>query len=284
MNRLPGWIVALLVLSMSAYNVVAMDSLAIDLDFEPRFAKVKGLILPGDLLRFTIKVRSSELTSGHITLVYEVTCISGPATNPIVSVVRRGDVSVLLVDGVGSASLDIEVPWCKGLSIEVASTDAHTVSSRLTIDIGPEIGLSLVEPRDPFLGERHEGGTVIIRVLVRTNVGNVNGSLIVRDETLGLTIRESPIELVDRRVYELYVRLPENPRRLFILKDWLVLHNITVSILSEGADSYAGNNVINLYVVVVASDMWRIPWAVGVAFGFIVALITLAYVSRRIFA
>jgi hypothetical protein len=62
-----------------------------------------------------------------------------------------------------------------------------------------------------------------------------------------------------------------------------MLHVISIRLVSESGDSYPGNNAVNLYAVILADDIWRIPWALSVAAGFIVALVVLAYMSRRLY-
>jgi hypothetical protein len=271
--------VLLLILYTGVLGVSASDGVVIDLSVKPVFSKVEGVILPGDVVRVTVSVRSTGFSGDSVRVDYVVVCGGDSG----VFVVGRGGVDVVLDGGLGSASFNVEVPWCGSLTVEAAPLGLAVEPSRVTVGIGPEVALRLVEPRDPFLGERREGGYIIVRVLTRTNVDGGYGVLVVRDETLGLTLLERRIEVVDGRVHEVYIRLPENPVRLGVFKEWSMLHVISIRLVSESGDSYPDNNVVNLYAVILADDIWRIPWALSVAAGFIVALVVLAYMSRRLY-
>ncbi len=271
-------VVLLSLLLFGACNTLAQEGLTIEMAFEPKTVKVKDLILPEDIVSFKVRVRAVEFADDIVVLVYEIICV-----NELTEIViRRGDVSVVLVGGEGLAIFNIEIPWCKSLMVKVTPMKFPNVSSSLVVNVYPEVRLSLVEPREPFLGEKREGGHIIARILLRTNIEGGYGLLIVRDETLGLTLQERRVELSDNRVHDLYIRIPENPTRLLVFKEWSMLHKI--AIVYEGPDSYPHNNLVNLYVIAVAGDIWRIPWAASVAIGFIVSLIILAYVTKRLYS
>lgn len=261
---------------LGALNVVA-EGVDVNVSVDPKVVKVKGLILPGDVVNVNVQVEAMQFEGDVVRVSYRVYCSKDSA----MEVAREGVLSVSLAGGRGSAGFSLEIPWCKGLVVEVASIEPSGGSSRVAIDLGPEVGISLLEPRDPLLGERREGGYVIVRVISRTNLEGEAGLLVVRDKTLGLTLLERRVEIADGRVYELYIQMPENPRRLLVFKDLNMLHRIAVEYI--GPDSYPGNNVVYLYAVVVASDLWRIPWAVGVALGFLTTLIVALYVTRRLY-
>lgn len=278
-RRLLKWaIIALLTLLLLGALRVSAESVDVKVEFEPRAVKVKGLILPGDIVDVSVQVTATQFEGNVVKVAYRVYCSKGL----VVEVAGEGGLTVNLVERRGSASFSLEIPWCKGLVVEVTSIEPSGGFSRAAIDLGPEVKVSLLEPRDPFLGERREGGYLIVKVLTRANVEGEVGLLVVRDETLGLTLLERSVEIADGRVHELYIKVPENPRRLWVFKDLNMLHRISIEYM--GVDSYSGNNITHLYVIVVSSDLWRIPWAASLALGFLVILVIASYITRRLYS
>jgi len=244
--------------------------------WEPLRVKVEGKILPGDILRISLKAPVSQL-SGKLELGYTIACESRGKLEAI----SWGLVEARAVEGAWLAAFNLTVPWCSTIVVEIVSTDG-TLKESLKLNVDPEVSVSLPDAVKFRIEERREGGVLILKVIVRSTVDGEVGRVTVIDETLGMKIAERQIPLSSGiRVEELYIKLPENPVRLFILKDVRLLHKISVRY--EGIDTYEGNNEDSFYVVIFSEDVWRIPWAITVTLGLAALLAALIYIARKVY-
>jgi len=244
--------------------------------WEPLRVKVEGKILPGDILRISLKAPVSQ-PSGKLELGYTIACES----RGMLEAISWGLVEARAVEEAWIAAFNLTVPWCSVIVVEIVSTDG-TLKESLKLNVDPEVSVSLPDAIKFRIEERREGGVLILKVIVRSTVDGEVGRLTVIDETLGVKIAERQIPLsTGIRVEELYIKLPENPVRLFILKDVRLLHKISVRY--EGIDTYEGNNEDSFYVMIFSEDVWRIPWAITVTLGLAALLAALIYIARRVY-
>lgn len=268
---------AILIVTLTSLSTSSQGNVDLEIEVKPLRSRIEGRIIPGDIVEVNVRVVVTPHTMDSVGLGYRVECISGSEHHKVV----EGSLRVPLSGGLGSSRFNLEIQWCKQVSITITSPEG--TSKTVILDIDPEVSIELPDYYRYKIETMKEGSTIILGVRIKSNVDGARGAIVIRDETLDLKLLEKPITLRSG-VYmeEFYLRLPENPVRALVFKEYEMLHKIVVEYV--GVDTYNGNNEDSFYVMIVSDNVWRIPWALAIVFGFIVTLVALVYIARIAFS
>ncbi|MEM1686236.1 MAG: hypothetical protein QXO93_06375 [Acidilobaceae archaeon] len=270
----------LILLTINNYCAHSIDDYILDIVFNTTRATQPNSIIPGDLVNITFNVYTTTLPNINVTISY-IIYYSRPS-GARYEVLSSGEFRVLSSSNKASHNITIQIPWTREVMVE-AQIISPVVSKKIEskLEVSPETKISVLLGVGGYIGDVREGGWLIIPVRLVTNTPGEHGLLRVTDTTLGVILREMTITLIDGYTYEVYVRVPENPRRLLIFKDLFQLRRIIVEF--EGLDTYKGNNYDVIYATVIAPGYWRIPWFIASLIGLVTIIILVILVSKRIF-
>ncbi|MDM7275640.1 MAG: hypothetical protein P3X22_005940 [Thermoprotei archaeon] len=274
-------IVALLVIPALQTLAGAGGGKGLEVSFEPVKALIEGKTLPGDLYRVNVMLRADVQVSRAKT-AYMILYVD--PSNGLERTLDGGFLEILFKDGVGLGHVDFTVPWTPKVIVlfnVLEPGELEGLSATLELPVSPEVRVEVRGLRP--LMEAFEGGWLILPVTLRSNFFEGYGTIIVRDKTLNVELKRVNVNVKGTITHDVYVQLPENPRRLYIFKEWSMVHAIEV--IYEGPDTYPDNNREIIFVnVKLKEEVWRVPAAVIIALaGIAVIAALLAFAGRIVF-
>ncbi len=272
-------IVALLVIPAVQLLAEPSRERGLEVSFEPVNVLVEGKVLPGDLYRVNVVLRA-DVQVLRVSVAYMIFYVD--PSNDVERTLDRGLLEILFKDGVGLGHVDFTVPWTPRVIVlfevlEPGELAGLKASSEL--HVSPEVRVEIRGLRP--LMEAFEEGWLILPVTLRSNLVEGYGTIIVRDKTLNVELKRVNVRVKGTITHDVYVKLPENPRRLYIFKEWSLVR--TIEVIYEGPDTYPDNNREPILVnVKIKEEVWRIPVAVMIALAGIAVIVALLVFAGRI--